>query len=87
MACALGYRYLNLGTVPAAAILDGVAIPLRARHALASNDIRIGLIWAIGESPLPAWMPGWGLRLAGSVDRVVGIHLINTARVTLCHGR
>jgi hypothetical protein len=31
-------------------------------------------------------MPNTGLRLAGSVDRVVGIHLINAVSVTLCHG-
>jgi hypothetical protein len=29
---------------------------------------------------------GPGLRLAGSVDRVVAIHLINAVRVTLCRG-
>jgi hypothetical protein len=28
----------------------------------------------------------WPARLAGSVDRVVGILLINAVRVTLCHG-
>ncbi|MEV4139949.1 hypothetical protein AB0J72_48290 [Dactylosporangium sp. NPDC049742] len=31
--------------------------------------------------------PCSGLSLAGSVDRVVGIHLITAIRVTLCHGQ
>src|SRR3954468_1739071 len=39
-----------------------------------------------GPTRSPSPPPGTrGLRLAGSVDRVVGVHLLNDAGMTLCH--
>jgi opacity protein-like surface antigen len=51
----LGYRYLNLGPIaiggvhclPAAC--PGGAAAARSRGALASNEVRIGLVWLVGE--------------------------------------
>jgi len=61
----LSYRRLDLGRVATGgfsclaggafgAVLCGTGAPvLSARHALASNDIRISLIWAMGEAAAP----------------------------------
>jgi opacity protein-like surface antigen len=64
----LSYRYLNLGSVAtggsncpagasltAAACFGGAASTIASRRSLASNDIRIGLIWLVGAAePAPA---------------------------------
>ncbi len=52
------YRYLNLGSIAlcglhsASASGSGCAVAAASRGALASNDIRIGLIWLVGEPQL-----------------------------------
>ena len=62
----LGYRYLNLGSIavgashcfvgaPACAAGGGGAVAARSRGALASNELRIGLVLLVGEpSSAPA---------------------------------
>ncbi len=59
------YRYLNLGSIAvgglhcvpgAQACLGGAGVAASSRNALASNDLRVGLIWLIGE-PQPAPRP------------------------------
>ena len=61
----LGYRYLNYGTISTGgsnclagasgvafstqSCVGGVQTHLSSRNTLASNDIRIGLIWMLGE--------------------------------------
>jgi len=56
----LGYRYLNLGSIgvggahcfaspPACAAGGGGAVAARSRGALASNELRIGLVLLVGE--------------------------------------
>ena len=58
------YRYINLGSmavglhcIPGAqACLGGAGVAASSRNALASNDLRVGLIWLIGE-PHPAPKP------------------------------
>ena len=61
----VSYRYLNLGSIvvgglhcaPATqACLGGAGVVASSRGTLASNDLRIGLIWLIGE-PQPASGP------------------------------
>ena len=58
----VSYRYLNLGSIAvgglhclpgAQACLGGAGVTASSRNALASNDLRVGLIWLIGE-PQPA---------------------------------
>ena len=59
------YRYLNLGSVAVGGLhcvpgalgcLGGAGVAASSRNALASNDLRVGLIWLVGE-PQPAPMP------------------------------
>ncbi len=59
------YRYLNLGSIAvgglhclpgARACLGGAGVAASSRNTLASNDLRLGLIWLIGE-PQPAPRP------------------------------
>ena len=59
------YRYLNLGSIAvgglhcvpgAEACLGGAGVAASSRNALASNDLRVGLIWLVGE-PQPAPRP------------------------------
>ena len=54
------YRYLDLGSMAvgglhclpgAQACLGGAGVAASSRNALASNDLRVGLIWLIGEPP------------------------------------
>ena len=54
----LSYRYLNLGSIAvggahcfagAQACLGGAGVAASSRATLASNDLRVGLIWLIGE--------------------------------------
>jgi opacity protein-like surface antigen len=54
----LSYRYLNLGSIAfgglhcvpgAQACLGGARVAASSRNALASNDVRIGLIYLVGE--------------------------------------
>ena len=61
----VSYRYLNLGSIAvgglhcfpgAQACLGGAGVAASSRNALASNDLRVGLIWLIGE-PQPAPRP------------------------------
>ncbi len=61
----VSYRYLNFGSIAvggphcvpgAQACLGGAGVAASSRNALASNDLRIGLIWLIGE-PQPAPRP------------------------------
>ena len=56
------YRYLNLGSIAVGGLhcfpsgqpcLGGAGVAASSRTALASNDLRLGLIWLIGE-PQPA---------------------------------
>lgn len=54
----LSYRYLNLGSIAidgvhcasGAALCGGVRVGATSRGALASNDVRIGLVWLVGNS-------------------------------------
>jgi len=57
-----GYRYLNYGSITtggssclpgASANCGGVANTVSSRNRLASNDLRLGLIYLIGEPPPP----------------------------------
>jgi opacity protein-like surface antigen len=66
----LGYRYLNLGSIATggsnclagatggvfstANCNGGVSNHIQSRNTLASNDIRIGLLWTLGEPAPPA---------------------------------
>ena len=71
----VGYRYLNLGSIStgdsrclagvaggafsSTSCFGGVANRLQSRNNLTSNDIRVGLLWTLGEpaataSPLVA---------------------------------
>jgi opacity protein-like surface antigen len=59
------YRYLNLGSIAvgglpcvpgAQSCLGGAGVAASSRKALASNDLRVGLIWLVGESQ-PALRP------------------------------
>ena len=67
----LGYRYLNLGKIAtggsnclagasggvfSASCNGGVSSFIQSRGAIASNDIRIGLLWTLGE-PAPPSQP------------------------------
>ena len=61
----VSYRYLNLGSIAVGglhcvlatqACLGGAGVTASSRRALASNDLRLGLIWLIGE-PQPAPRP------------------------------
>ncbi len=57
----LSYRYLDLGPFavgrvhcsPAAAGCAGGAVAPRSRGTLVSNDVRIGLVWLVGEPASP----------------------------------
>ena len=61
----IGYRYLNLGSMAvggphcvsgAEACFGDAGVAASSRNALASNEIRVGLVWLIGEpqaSPAP----------------------------------
>ena len=51
----LSYRYLSYGTVTTGGPegYPGVLAPIASRNRLASNDFRLGLIYMIGDAPLP----------------------------------
>src|SRR5271165_4751675 len=69
----LGYRYLNYGTISTGAsnclagasgvafssqaCANGVSTHLSTRNTLASNDVRIGLIWMLGEPEIASARP------------------------------